>query len=209
MALQAIRTAFEKKDCVLFQGVTSSGKTEVYIHLIQEAVRQGKQVLYMLPEIALTVQIIRRLQRVFGDTVGVYHSGMPDAMRAELWKKQCSEHPCTLILGVRSSVFLPFQNLGLIVVDEEHDASYKQKEPSPRYQARDAAIMLAKMHGAKILLGSATPSFESYENARSGKYGFVTLAQRYGNIRMPQLILADVAEYRRKKLMKGVRTPVL
>ena len=208
-ALQAIRTEFERKDCVLFQGVTSSGKTEVYIHLIQEAVRQGKQVLYMLPEIALTVQIIRRLQRVFGDTVGVYHSGMPDAMRAELWKKQCSEHPCTLILGVRSSVFLPFHNLGLIIVDEEHDASYKQKEPAPRYQARDAAIMLAKMHGAKILLGSATPSFESYENARSGKYGFVALTQRYGNIRMPQLILADVSEYRRKKLMKGMFTPVL
>lgn len=209
MAWQAIRTEFERKDCVLFQGVTSSGKTEVYIHLIQEAVRQGKQVLYMLPEIALTVQIIRRLQRVFRDAVGVYHSGMPDAKRAELWKKQCSKHPCTLILGVRSSVFLPFQHLGLIIVDEEHDASYKQKEPSPRYQARDAAIMLAKMHGAKILLGSATPSFESYENARSGKYGFVTLTRRYGNVRMPQLILADLAEYRRKKLMKGVFTPVL
>ncbi|MCM1030228.1 MAG: primosomal protein N' [Oscillibacter sp.] len=208
-AMQAIRAEFGKKDCVLLQGVTSSGKTEVYIHLIQEAIRQGKQVLYMLPEIALTVQIIRRLQRVFGDTVGIYHSGMPDAMRAELWKKQCSGQPCALILGVRSSIFLPFQNLGLIIVDEEHDASYKQKEPSPRYQARDAAIMLAKMHGAKILLGSATPSFESYENARSGKYGFVTLTQRYGNIRMPQLILADLAEYRRKKLMKGVFTPVL
>lgn len=208
-AMQAIRAEFGKKDCVLLQGVTSSGKTEVYIHLIQEAIRQGKQVLYMLPEIALTVQIIRRLQRVFGDAVGIYHSGMPDAMRAELWKKQCSGQPCALILGVRSSIFLPFQNLGLIVVDEEHDASYKQKEPSPRYQARDAAIMLAKMHGAKILLGSATPSFESYENARSGKYGFVTLTQRYGNIRMPRLILADLAEYRRKKLMKGVFTPVL
>lgn len=208
-AMQAIRAEFGKKDCVLLQGVTSSGKTEVYIHLIQEAIRQGRQVLYMLPEIALTVQIIRRLQRVFGDTVGIYHSGMPDAMRAELWKKQCSGQPCALILGVRSSIFLPFQNLGLIVVDEEHDASYKQKEPSPRYQARDAAIMLAKMHGAKILLGSATPSFESYENARSGKYGFVTLTQRYGNIRMPRLILADLAEYRRKKLMKGVFTPVL
>lgn len=208
-ALQAIRREFEKKDCVLLRGVTSSGKTEVYIHLIQEAVSRGKQVLYMLPEIALTVQIIRRLQRVFGDTVGVYHSGMPDAMRAELWKKQCSGQPYALILGVRSSVFLPFQQLGLIIVDEEHDASYKQKEPSPRYQARDAAIMLAKMHGAKILLGSATPSFESYENARSGKYGFVTLTQRYGNIQMPRLILADLAEYRRKKLMKGVFTPVL
>lgn len=208
-ALQSIRTEFGKKDCVLLQGVTSSGKTEVYIHLMQEAVRQGKQVLYMLPEIALTVQIIRRLQRVFGDTVGIYHSGMPDAMRAELWKKQCSEHPYALILGVRSSVFLPFQHLGLIVVDEEHDASYKQKEPSPRYQARDAAIMMAKMYGAKILLGSATPSFESYENARSGKYGFVTLTERYGNIRMPRLILADLAEYRRKKRMKGVFTPVL
>lgn len=208
-ALQAVRTEFGKKDCVLLHGVTSSGKTEVYIHLIREAVRQGKQVLYMLPEIALTVQIIRRLQRVFGNTVGVYHSGMPDAERAELWKKQCGGQPYALILGVRSSVFLPFQQLGLIIVDEEHDASYKQKEPSPRYQARDAAIMLAKMYGAKILLGSATPSFESYENARSGKYGLVTLTQRYGNIQMPRLVLADLAEYKRKKLMKGVFTPVL
>lgn len=204
-----IQTVFKEKDCVLLQGVTSSGKTEVYIHLIQEAIGRGKQVLYMLPEIALTVQIIKRLKKVFGDTVGIYHSGMPDAMRAELWKKQCSDTPCSLILGVRSSVFLPFQHLGLIIVDEEHDASYKQKEPSPRYQARDAAIMLGKLFGAKILLGSATPSFESYENARSGKYGFVTLTQRYGNIQMPRLILADLAEYRRKKQMKGVFTPVL
>lgn len=208
-ALENIRNEFKNKDCVLLQGVTSSGKTEVYIHLIREAVRQGKQVLYMLPEIALTIQIIKRLKRVFGDAVGIYHSGMPDALRAELWKKQCSDQPYSLILGVRSSVFLPFQHLGLIIVDEEHDASYKQKEPSPRYQARDAAIMLGKLFKAKILLGSATPSFESYENARSGKYGFVSLSQRYGNIRMPRLILADLAEYRRKKQMKGVFTPIL
>lgn len=208
-ALQNVRMKFEKKDCVLLQGVTSSGKTEIYIRLIQEAVQKGKQVLYMLPEIALTIQIINRLRRVFGGAVGVYHSGMPDAVRAELWKKQCGESPYSLILGVRSSVFLPFRDLGLIIVDEEHDASYKQKEPSPRYQARDAAIMLAKIHGAKILLGSATPSFESYENARSGKYGFVALTQRYGDIRMPQIILADLSEYKRKKLMKGAFTPML
>lgn len=208
-ALEAVLEGFQTKDCILLQGVTSSGKTEVYIQLIRKFLSEGRQVLYMLPEIALTIQIIRRLRRVFGDTVGVYHSGMPDAMRAELWKKQCSEHPYQLILGVRSSVFLPFRNLGLIIVDEEHDPSYKQKEPSPRYQGRDAAVMLGKMFGACILLGSATPSFESYENAQSGKYGYVVLNQRYGDIRMPELTFADVAEYRRKKQMNGTFTPLL
>lgn len=208
-AFQQIEAGFEEKDCVLLQGVTSSGKTEVYIHLIREMMARGKQVLYMLPEIALTVQIIKRLRRVFGNTVGIYHSAMPDAMRAELWKKQCSDRPYQLILGVRSSVFLPFPQLGMIIVDEEHDGSYKQKEPAPRYHARDAAIMLGKMYGAKILLGSATPSFESYENARTGKYGFVTMTRRYGDIQMPELLLADVAEFRRKKRMKGSFTPLL
>lgn len=208
-ALDEIRTAYETKDCVLFRGVTSSGKTEVYIHLIREYLSRGVQVLYMLPEIALTIQIVRRLKRVFGDTVGVYHSGMSDSIRAEMWRKQCSGNPYRLILGVRSSVFLPFQNIGLIIVDEEHESSYKQKEPAPRYNGRDAAIMLAKMNGGKILLGSATPSFESSFNAAAGKYGCVRLENRYGDVLMPELIFADIREYRRKKMMKGSFSPLL
>lgn len=208
-ALTKIREDFKEKDCVLLQGVTSSGKTEVYIHLIEETIRQGKQVLYLLPEIALTVQIVKRLRRVFGDRVGVYHSGMTDNARAEMWRKQNGTDPYPVVLGVRSSIFLPYQRLGLIIVDEEHEASYKQKEPAPRYHGRDAAIMLGKMNGAKILLGSATPSFESYQNAMSGKYGFVELTTRFGEVMMPELIFVDVKEYRRKKMMKGSFTPVL
>lgn len=208
-AYEGIKAGFEGKDCILLQGVTSSGKTEVYIHLIKSFLEGGRQVLYMLPEIALTVQIVRRLQRVFGNNIGIYHSGMSDQARAELWRKQCSEHPYPLILGVRSAVFLPFASLGLIIVDEEHDASYKQKEPSPRYNGRDAAIMLGKMAGARILLGSATPSFESYQNAVSGKYGLVELQQRYGGVQMPELMLADLGEFRRKKLMQGSFSPLL
>ncbi|MEG2277331.1 MAG: primosomal protein N' [Odoribacter sp.] len=208
-AFEAIEKAFEEKDCVLFQGVTSSGKTEVYIHLIKECISRGKQVLYMLPEIALTLQIVRRLQRVFGNGIGIYHSGMSDDMRAELWRKQCSDQPFGLILGVRSSVFLPFTQLGLIIIDEEHDVSYKQKEPAPRYNARDAAVMLGKMFGARILLGSATPSFESYQNAKTKKYGYVQLDRRYGGVQMPDIVIANIGEYRRKKLMKGSFSPLL
>lgn len=208
-ALRKIRQTFEEKDCVLLRGVTSSGKTEVYIHLIQEYLERGEQVLYMLPEIALTVQIVRRLQRVFGENIGIYHSGMSDQMRAELWRKQCSDHPYGLILGVRSSVFLPFTRPGLIIVDEEHDGSYKQKEPAPRYNGRDAAIMLGRMYGGRVLLGSATPSFESYQNAVSGKYGLVELNHRYGGVQMPEMVLADLGEYRRKKLMQGSFSPLL
>lgn len=208
-ALEQIYEVFDTKDCALLRGVTSSGKTEVYIHLIEEYIRRGQQVLYMLPEIALTVQIVKRLQRVFGNNIGIYHSGMSDQMRAELWKKQCSDRPYPLILGVRSSVFLPFSQLGLVIIDEEHDASYKQKEPAPRYHGRDAAIMLGRMHGAHILLGSATPSFESYQNALTGKYGLVELTSRYGGVQMPQVVLADIGEYRRKKLMKGNFSPLL
>ena len=177
--------------------------------MIEETIRQGKQVLYLLPEIALTVQIVKRLRRVFGDRVGVYHSGMTDNARAEMWRKQNGTEPYPVVLGVRSSIFLPYRRLGLIIVDEEHEASYKQKEPAPRYHGRDAAIMLGKMNGAKILLGSATPSFESYQNAMSGKYGFVELATRFGEVMMPELIFVDVKEYRRKKMMKGSFTPVL
>lgn len=208
-AFREICSAFDSKDCVLLQGVTSSGKTEVYIHLIKNYINQGKQVLYMLPEIALTVQIVRRLQRVFGDTIGIYHSGMSDRVRAEMWRRQCSDDPYRVILGVRSSVFLPFSDLGLIIIDEEHDASYKQKEPAPRYNGRDAAIMLAKTYGAKVLLGSATPSFETYYNARTDKYGFVRLDDRYGGIQMPEIYLADMGEARRKKQMRGSFTPLL
>lgn len=208
-AFGEICTAFHSKDCVLLQGVTSSGKTEVYIHLIQKFIAEGKQVLYMLPEIALTVQIVKRLQRVFGNTVGIYHSGMSDRVRAEIWRRQCSDRPYPVILGVRSSVFLPFTRLGLVIIDEEHDASYKQKEPAPRYNGRDAAIMLATTCGAKVLLGSATPSFETYYNARMGKYGFTCLNSRFGDIQMPEILLADAAEARRKKQMKGSFTPLL
>lgn len=208
-ALDDIRQFFSVRDCVLLQGVTSSGKTEVYIHLIKEFLGQGKQVLYMLPEIALTVQIIKRLKRVFGDSIGIYHSGMPDKLRAEVWKKQCSAEPYQLVLGVRSSVFLPFRNLGLVIVDEEHDASYKQKEPAPRYQARDVAVMLGKFRNAKVLLGSATPSFETYQHARSGKYGHVVLDSRYGNVQMPEVVFANLPESRRKKIIKGTFTPLL
>lgn len=208
-ALQKIREDFREKDCVLLQGVTSSGKTEVYIHLMEETIRQGKQVLYLLPEIALTVQIVKRLRRVFGDRVGVYHSGMTDNARAEMWRRQNGTDPYPVVLGVRSSIFLPYRNLGLVIIDEEHEGSYKQKEPAPRYHGRDAAIMLGKMNGAKVLLGSATPSFESYQNAMSGKYGFVELTTRFGEVMMPELVFVDVKEYRRKKLMKGSFTPVL
>lgn len=208
-AFAEVCAAFVSKDCVLLQGVTSSGKTEVYIHLIQKFIAEGKQVLYMLPEIALTVQIVKRLQRVFGDTVGIYHSGMSDRVRGELWRRQCSDRPYPVILGVRSSVFLPFSRLGLVIIDEEHDASYKQKEPAPRYNGRDAAIMLATTCGAKVLLGSATPSFETYYNARTGKYGFSCLNSRFGEVQMPEILLADLAEARRKKRMKGSFTPLL
>lgn len=208
-ALNKIHGCFEKKDCVLLKGVTSSGKTEIYIHLIRECLERGEQVLYMLPEIALTVQIVKRLQSVFPNQIGVYHSGMSDQMRAELWRKQSSDKPLGLVLGVRSSVFLPFLHLGLIIVDEEHDTSYKQKEPAPRYHGRDSAIMLAKMYGAKVLLGSATPSFESYQHAVSGKYGLVELNRRYGGVPLPQIVLEDMKECRRKKIMQGSFSPFL
>ncbi|MDR1756772.1 MAG: primosomal protein N' [Culturomica sp.] len=208
-ALGQIRNFFNAGKHVLLQGVTSSGKTEVYIRLIRSLIDEGKQVLYMLPEIALTVQIVKRLKRVFGNRIGVYHSGMSESLRAELWRKQSGDDPYPLVLGVRSSLFLPFRQLGLVIVDEEHDASYKQKEPAPRYQGRDAAVMLAAMHGARVLLGSATPSFETLRNAYTGKYGRVELTQRYGGIEMPELLFADLAEYRRKKLMKGSFSPLL
>lgn len=189
--------------------MTSSGKTEVYIHLIEETIRQGKQVLYLLPEIALTTQITERLQRVFGSRLGIYHSKFPDAERVEIWRKQLGENGYDIILGVRSSVFLPFRNLGLVIVDEEHENTYKQQDPAPRYHARSAAIVLAAMYGAKTLLGTATPSIETWQNATDGKYGFVQLKERYKEIQLPEIIPVDIKELHRKKRMVGQFSPLL
>lgn len=201
--------SFQDKNVCLLHGVTSSGKTEIYIHLIEEAFRQGKQVLYLLPEIALTTQITERLQRVFGARLGIYHSKFPDAERVEIWRKQLSQEGYDIILGVRSSVFLPFRNLGLVIVDEEHENTYKQQDPAPRYHARNAAIVLASMYGAKTLLGTATPSIETWQNATSGKYGFVELKERYKDIQLPEILPVDIKELHRKKRMNGPFSPLL
>ena len=171
-AYLSIEKNFKQKDVCLLHGVTSSGKTEIYIKLIQKEINKGKQVLYLLPEIALTIQIIKRLQNHFGNKVGVFHSNLNNSERVEVWKSVQGE--CSVLLGVRSSVYLPFKNLGLVIVDEEHDSSYKQQQPSPRYNARDSAIYLASLFNAKVLLGSATPSIESYYNAKTTKYGSVS-----------------------------------
>lgn len=208
-ALEQIKTSFEQHDITLLHGVTSSGKTEVYMKLIEDTLAEGKQVLYMLPEIALTTQITTRLGRVFGDKMGVYHSKFPDAERVELWKRQLTDKAFPLILGVRSSLFLPFQNLGLIIVDEEHETSYKQQDPAPRYHARDAALVLAKQLGAKVLLGTATPSLESFYKARQKRYGFVEMRERFGGVELPEIIVEDVKELKRKKMMKTPFSPRL
>lgn len=208
-ALHGIQDSFRTKNVCLLHGVTASGKTEIYIHLIAEAIRQGKQVLYLLPEIALTTQITERLQRVFGSRVGIYHSKFPDAERVEIWQKQLSDDGYDLILGVRSSIFLPFRRLGLVIVDEEHENTYKQQDPAPRYHARNAAIVLAAMYGAKTLLGTATPSVESWFNATNGKYGLVELKERYKEIQLPEIIPVDIKELHRKKRMNGPFSPLL
>jgi primosomal protein N' (replication factor Y) len=208
-AFEAIHVSFREKDVCLLHGVTSSGKTEIYIHLIAEALKAGRQVLYLLPEIALTTQITSRLKRVFGERIGIYHSKFPDAERVEIWQKQLSTQPYEVILGVRSSVFLPFQRLGLVIIDEEHENSYKQQDPAPRYHARSAAIMLAARFGAKVLLGTATPSVESYYNARTGKYGLVELKERYQDIRLPQIEVVDVQDLKRRRLMTDPFSPRL
>ncbi len=208
-AFERINQCFEEKTICLLHGVTSSGKTEIYIHLIQQALKEGKQVLYLLPEIALTTQITERLKRVFGARLGVYHSKFPDAERVEIWQKQLSAEPYDILLGVRSSVFLPFRQLGLIIVDEEHENSYKQQDPAPRYHARNAALVMASMQGAKVLLGTATPSIESYYNALTGKYGLVALTQRHQAIRLPEIQVVDIAELRHKKRMTGPFSPTL
>ena len=211
-AYNKIKNVFDDKDIVLLHGVTSSGKTELYIHLIEEQLKNGRQVLYMLPEIALTTQIIERLKRHFGSLTGVYHSRFSEPEKAEIWQKVAVDDPLNgfrLILGVRSSLFLPFRNLGLIIVDEEHDGSYKQQDPAPRYHARDSAIMLAALHNAKTILGSASPSIESYNNAVKGKYGRVELKERFGNIRLPDIILANTREAYKRRLMVSHFTPEL
>lgn len=208
-ALAEIETSFLSKNVTLLHGVTSSGKTEIYIHLINNYLAKGKQVLYLLPEIALTTQITERLHHFFGDRMGVYHSKFTDIQRLDVYKRQASERPYQLILGVRSSIFLPFQNLGLVIVDEEHEQSYKQQEPAPRYHARNAAIMLAQMFGAKTLLGTATPSFEVYHLSHKGQYGYVQLTQRYRDMQLPTIEIVDTKEAKRKRQMKGVFSPRL
>lgn len=208
-AFDEIQDTFRTKNVTLLHGVTSSGKTEIYIHLIDKTLREGGQVLYLLPEIALTVQIMKRLRNVFGDRLGIYHSKYSDAERVEIWKRQLSDNPYGVILGARSALFLPFSNLRLVIVDEEHETSFKQQDPAPRYHARSAAIMLASMCGAKVLLGSATPSAESYSNALTGKYGLVSIMTRYKNIQLPEIQVVDVKDLRRRKMMNGPFSPAL
>ena len=242
-AYNGILMSMMKKQVTLLHGVTGSGKTEIYIHLIRRALERGEQVLYLLPEIALTVQMMQRLQRVFGNRMAVYHSKYSDAERAEIWQKQLTKNPYDVILGARSAVFLPFQRLGLVIVDEEHETSYKQQDPAPRYHARSAAIMLAQIRneelgirncdytqgekqggqsnhnssflisnssfGPKVLLGSATPSMESYHNAQTGKYGLVELKERYQGLELPEIQVVDTADLQRRKMMNGVFSPLL
>jgi len=221
-AYNSILMSMMKKPVTLLHGVTSSGKTEIYIHLIQRALERKEQVLYLLPEIALTVQMMQRLQRVFGNRLGIYHSKYSDAERVEIWQKQLSKNPYDVILGARSAVFLPFQKLGLVIVDEEHETSYKQQDPAPRYHARSAAIMLAclqsKVKGQKetvngqqpkVLLGTATPSLESYHNAKTGKYGLVELKKRYQDIELPEIQVVDIADLQHRKMMAGPFSPLL
>ena len=208
-AYNQIVFSFLKKNVVLLHGVTSSGKTEIYIHLIRQALERRQQVLYLLPEIALTVQIRQRLQRVFGDRLGIYHSKYSDAERVEIWKKQMSQNPYDVILGARSAVLLPFTKLGLVIIDEEHETSFKQQDPAPRYHARSAAIMLAAKAGAKVLLGSATPCAETWHNARTGKYGYVRLDKRFGDMQMPEITVVDTKDLQHRKMMNGPFSPLL
>lgn len=208
-AYNQVLMQFMKKNVVLLHGVTSSGKTEIYIHLILKALQDHKHVLFLLPEIALTVQIMERLQRVFGSRLGIYHSKYSDAERVEIWKKQVSACPYDIIIGARSAALLPFKNLGLVIIDEEHETSYKQQDPAPRYHARSAAIMLASMYGAKTLLGSATPCMETYTNAKNGKFGYVRLDKRYKDIALPKIEVVDVKDMARRKMMKGPFSPRL
>jgi len=208
-ALEQITETLTEKETTLLHGVTSAGKTEIYIHLICHTLKQGKQTLYLLPEIALTSQLTERLRGVFGNKLGIYHSRIGDNERTEIWQKMLSETPYEIIIGARSSLFLPYRKLGLVIVDEEHETSFKQQDPAPRYHARDTAIMLAHFSGAKTLLGSATPSLESYYNARNGKYGLVTLSERFNGIQMPRIQLVNTRELRKRKKMKSILSPPL
>ena len=220
-AYNQILFQFLSKNVVLLHGVTSSGKTEVYIHLIRQALEKKQQVLYLLPEIALTVQMMNRLKQVFGNLLGIYHSKYSDAERVEIWQKQLSANPYEVILGARSALFLPFQRLGLIIIDEEHETSFKQQDPAPRYHARSAAIMLPMLKGGTfpgekksgapchILLGTATPSMESYYNAMTGKYGLVRLETRYQDIQLPEIQVVDIKDLQRRKMMNGPFSPQL
>lgn len=213
-AINEIYAQFREKDVVLLHGVTSSGKTEMYIQMIAEQLKAGKQVLYLLPEIALTAQIIERLSKVFGQVAGIYHSKFSDAERVEIWNKvlefdRSGSSRYQLIVGARSSIFLPFKKLGLVIVDEEHETSFKQFDPAPRYNARDTAVVLAQMHGAKLLMGTATPSFESYFNSKTGKYGYVQLKQRHNDVQLPEIEVADMRDAYKRKLMKSHFTPQL
>ena len=208
-AFDDIKELFKAKDTVLLHGVTASGKTEVYIHLIEDVVKSGRQVLVLLPEIVLTEQITTRLRRVFGDRLGVYHSKFPDAERVEIWNKQLSSSPYQVILGARSSIFLPFQKLGLVIVDEEHEGSYKQVDPSPRYNARNSAIVLSIMHKCKTLLGSATPSLESFNNAKTGRFGLVSMNKRYSDVPLPAIEIVDMKDERHRKKNNGIFSSVL
>lgn len=203
-ALREIRDLFKEKNITLLHGVTSSGKTSIYVHLVDEVLKNGRQVLYLVPEIALTTQLTQRLQQFFGDKLLIYHSKFSDNERVDIWKKLLNSNEPCVVIGVRSSVFLPFANLGLVIVDEEHDTSYKQQDPAPRYNGRNAAMMLASMHGAKTLLGSATPAVEVYRNAELGRYGLVSLLTRYEDIEMPEVEVVDTREARRKKEMNGM-----
>ena len=204
-AFNEIESHFKEKNNVLLHGVTSSGKTEIYVKLIQDQIEQSKQVLFLLPEIALTTQLISRLKKYFGSLVGVYHSRFNQNERIEIWNKVLYNDPdqFRIILGARSSVFLPFQNLGLIIVDEEHENSFKQYDPAPRYNARDTALMMSNLYGAKVLLGSATPSIESYYNATEGRYGLVELNERFGGVQMPEILCADLEKETKQKTMKS------
>ena len=201
-AYHALLEAFRTKEVCLLHGVTSSGKTEIYLHLMEAVLRKGRQVLYLLPEIALTTQLTERIARVFGDRLLVYHSKFSDNERVEVWNKLLHSQEPWVVVGVRSSLFLPFRDLGLVIVDEEHETSFKQQDPAPRYHARNAAIVLAQMHGGKTLLGSATPSIDSYYNAMTGKYGYVELTTRYGDYQLPTMLPVDIRELRRKRIMK-------
>ncbi len=215
-AYNQVLFSFMRRKVTLLHGVTSSGKTEIYIHLIMRELEQHRQVLFLMPEIALTVQMMERLQRVFGNRLGIYHSRYSDAERVEIWQKQLSGNPYDVILGARSAVFLPFQRLGLVIVDEEHETSYKQQDPAPRYHARSAAIMLASLQGMttgspepKVLLGTATPCMETYFNAKTGKYGLVELKERYQGMEMPEIQVVDVKDLRHRKMMRGLFSPLL